>query len=616
MQFKSLGEQIEFFLNPNHLDLWELQKSFKTMIDRYYRAKLTSRTLFELQKSIDEIEKLCEVIRLISNKKATKQCKKGVDKLKELLVSYSAPSYHKEILDKNVEEISELTDAMAGGSVWFELADYLQDKLYNSFRDCNQNYEFQTIIKTSKSGWTEALEFITSKIAILTAVGSIFAYAITLFIYSVLIGELKNKHLVMVLNNMSANYQIELLKALFMPLTILVIIPAIWLAFVFNDSNLILDKIKVKEIRSHGDARKFILDKNIKLIFIVIILGGVISTIHARMFNSNNSCLVLFIVAILLVGLYLIAEYVFSGIKDFLFNLRTAVLILLPMLFSLLWAATATIDKNLLIVDYILVIELLAIVVILITLAEMRFYNSISKAGLFVLIYFGASWVIISQQINILEFLGLRNNPNTISLLKLNGNSSSLTLQLKDMGFHQLKYKGNESLASDSRLEDYVFERGIESMIYLAESKVYLSELESYVINNKNTICNSKLNRAVLSEFENGDESKHYFGYEGCHANVNSFKFNEKIRIVNKLFLVRQSESNYTYWIFGAHVNWKKPDELIISAAKNDNFNTITLNKDRGMLYYDETTLRVDGNPEDQHNFSLTRYGNESSQSY
>lgn len=132
-----------------------------------------------------------------------------------------------------------------------------------------------------------------------------------------------------------------------------------------------------------------------------------------------------------------------------------------------------------------------------------------------------------------------------------------------------------------------------------------------------NTVCKSKLNRAVLSEFENDDESRHYFSYDVCNTNVNSFKANKKIKLVNKLFLVRQSGNTYTYWIFGAHVNYKKPDDtLIISAAKNDNFNTITLNKERGMLYYNETTLFVDPKQDALLSYKLTHYDNESNAVY
>ncbi|MBX9597470.1 MAG: hypothetical protein K2X04_02705 [Burkholderiales bacterium] len=606
MQFKSLGEQIEFFLNPNNLDLWELQKSFKTMIDRYYRAKLTSRTLFSLQKPIDEIEELCEIIRLISNKKATKQCEEAAKNLQELLDRCPAASYFREILNKNIKEISELTDATIKKQELSELASHLQKILRAYFKKCQRNYEFQEIIKTSKSGWPETWEFL-SRSVILTSLSGLITYVISL-IPNPIISNLSFEYLKNILNNMSA---------IIMALIICVILPAIYIALaIFDDSRLILDKIKAKVVRNQSDAKKFFLKEIIKLIFITAVLGLVVSTIHAHTFKFSNSSLAFLIIAVILTGLCVTAKHIFSGIKDFLFNLRAVVLILLPMLFPLLWAAVATIDKNHQVVDYILVMELIVIVIILITLVEMKFYNAISKAGLFVLIYFVASWIIISPQINILELLGLRNNPNIISLLKLNENSPFLIEELLGMGFQQLQYNGNESQASDLQLERYVFESSIESTVYLTEKDIPLADLKNYVARNKISFCNSKLNRAVLSEFENGDESKHYFGYEGCNANVNAFEADEKIKLVNKLFLVRQYESNYTYWIFGAHINWKKPDELIISAAKNDNFNTIVLNKDRGMLYYDETPFSTFTKPENLHNFSLTKYGNESSQSY
>lgn len=651
MQFKSLGKQIEFFLNPNNLDLWELQKSFQTLISRYYHAKLTSRTLFSLQDPINEVEKICEIIALISNKKATKKCEKGINRLRAELYVNKKYDLIDILNDLRQKQPSKLTNAMTGDSHWFELASYLQKILRVYFKKCQQNYEFQEIIRTSMSGWFEAWRFLKDNLSVLTVFGGVAYTIMVLFTKYGFINELKNKHLVGVLNAINLDSQIEILKIMFIALIFMIIISSIYVGVVFGDTNIILDKNEVKTINAPQAAREFIVRKITTFLMLLVAFGGALTVVNMMLYYSTRYHSIYVSIAEAVAAIIVIATlriiaisfgeaisshknvvgflvthlydtikfYIISYIQQILWWLLGLVVITAPMLFSLIFvvANNKAVSEAVPIWDYIIIMEIIAVPLIAFIFIEMTVHSVIRKICLSVMIYLVASWFIISNYINYLEFLGLRNNPNVISLIKVRMNGSDFTEQLRNMGFYQLKYKGNESQASDLQLERYIFEHGIESSLNLTESSVPLAGLRGYVMSNRNTICNSKLNRAILSEFEVSDESKHYFGYEGCNANINSFKFNEKIKLVNKLFLVRPSESSYTYWIFGVHVNYKKIDDtLIISAAKNDNFNTIMLNKDRGMLYYDETTLRVDGNSDDLHNFALTRYGNESSQSY
>lgn len=656
MQFKSLGEQIEFFLNPNNLDLWELQKSFQTLISRYYHAKLTSRTLFSLQDPINEIEKICEIIALISNKKATKKCEKGINILRAELYVTKKYDLIDILNDLRQKQPSELTNAMTEDSDWFELASYLQKILRVYFKKCQQNYEFQEIIRTSMSGWPEAWRFLKDNLPVLTVFGGVAYTIMVLFTKYGFINELKNKHLVVVLNAINLDSQIEILKIMFIALIFMIIISSISVSTIFRDTNIILNKNEVKTINGSQAAREYIVRKIVTFLILLVafsvglIIVNMVLYYSTRYHNSiyvsiAEAVAVIIVIAILRIiaisfgqaiyshknivdflvtHLYdTIKFYKISYIQQILWWLLGLVVITAPMLFSLMFVLVNNnaVPETVPILDYIIITEIIAVPLIAFIFIEMTVHSVIGKICSSVMIYLVASWFTISNYINYLEFLGLRNNANTISLLKITENESTLTEQLRDMGFHQLQYNGNESQVSGLQFERYVFAHGIESTIYFAgvsESQpIYLAELESYIASNKNVVCNSKLNQAVLSEFESGDESGHYFGYEGCKVNINSFKLNEKIKLVNKLFLVRQSESDYTYWIFGAHVNYKKQDDtLIISAAKNDNFNTITLNKGRGMLYYEETTLRINESSDALHNFALTRYGNESSQSY
>lgn len=609
MQFKSLGEQIEFYLNPSHLDLWMLQKSLQTMIDRYYRAKLTSHTLFQLQSTINEIEELCEIIRLISNKKATKQ-KDGIGRLKDLLNTRKEHQYlnYSELVCNNSDKINELSDSMTYSNIWYGFARCLQRVFREHFEKCQRNYEFQKIIKISSTGFTEAWEFLNGRITILTAVVGVLLYVVTLLEKNAYINELKNNHLVTVFKSIEASDQVELLKSLFVVLFIFVVVTTLYVSLIVKETSLILDKNKARSI-SLQDSGKFIFTKIRNQMLLLFVCSVVIfSLINLGTFNFSNSCQMYFIIVSIIIVTCFITMF---EVKKFLYELFSIPLILFPMLFPIMWVLRNS--NSIQVVDYFLLTEMLAVPLIFIIFIDMTFYNLTSKIILSVVVYLVASWAIVSQYINYLEFLGLRNAPNVISLLKVEMIQPSLTGKLHDMGFLQLKYNGNESQASDLLFEQYIFTRGIESTIYfssISESQpIHLFELESYVMSNKNTICDSKLSRAILSEFEDGSESRHYFGYDGCNANVNSFKTNEKIKLVNKLFLVHQFESNYTYWIFGAHVNWKKPDALVISAAKNDDLNTITLNKDRGMSYYSETPFSIFTNPENLRDFSLTKYG-------
>jgi hypothetical protein len=508
MQFKSLGEQIEFYLNPNHIDLWVLQKSFKMMIDRYYRTKLTSRTLFQLQDQINEIERFCEIIKLISNKKATKQCKEGVEKL-EAILETAGQNYP--IIRAKEDEVSNLTDAMAGDSDWFWLAYYLQQIVSDEFKQCLPNYEFQKLLKLSNSGWSEAWNFLKDNLPVLTVIGGL-AYAVAIvFMKFNFTHEIRNKNLVSVLNSTSLDYQIDILGVFFIPLTIFVVLYAVIAKFMLINTSTFIDKNDVNGVNSWQDSFKFIWMLFIKHVISFVIMCGLPFLVYYNITLFGASCLIYLIDFITIICLYLTLKLCFNGFRKFLIALYSILVIMVPMFIPLLLVVLLNRD-NLQVDDYIKIIEVGLVPVILMLILEIKILNLIGKICLSVAGYLFASWLIVIPNLNLLEFLELRNNPNIISLLKVEMNKSDLAGQLRDMGFYQLNYIEsqtsyrqlknyvNESQASDLQLESYVFTKGIESHIYFAKNEVALAGLTQYVKDNKNTICNSKLNRAVLSE--------------------------------------------------------------------------------------------------------------------
>lgn len=614
MQFKSLGKQIEFYLDPNHLDLWELQKSFNTLINRYYHVKLTSRTLFKLQPLIDEIEGICEILQLIKRKKVEKRLE-GINKLcaklnHSLIYNYIERLGH----TKSVNNIQTLVNVMSEDNNWCGLAYHLQIIFKTYFDECKLNYEFQKIIKTSTSGMSEMWKFIKGNIAVLTILGGICYSLLMLITKYVLISELKDKRLINLLGGINLDLQIELLKVLFLPLILFLLAGGIYVNFILLDADLILDKSKIKKVKNQSEASKYLGWKLLVLFLILIIYSAQAYILFSNKIATNIKFIVFLIFFAILAVIIIRRIYKSNTNSNFDEILKNLVVVLLtsslPLILSFVFIRSNG-NYGLLMPLYLLIVECVLIMLYLFMFIDIKVQNMVGKLMINVGIYLTVSFGIIWQSMDYLEFLGLRNNPNLVSLLEVKMNKSDLTEQLQDMGFPQLKYEGNESQARDLLLESYVFTQGIESEVHLAESKVALTSLTQYIEDNKNIICNSKLNRAILSEFENDGESWYYFDYDGCNANINSFKFDQKIKLVNKLFLVRKSESDYTYWIFGAHVNWKKPDELIISAAKNDDVNTIRLNKDRGMLFYNETPFSIFKEPDNLRDFKLTKYANE-----